>query len=801
MTDEMTSYLAPVIKPSSKYYNDFVVALQQAQASIPEAAPPTRNGGSAGRAGRDAAGAAANGGTAPASWPPSGGGGGSGSRGSKAHARKWGSLAGGRGVDASLPSSARARRPSPAAAGATGRGGTAQGTPVTPAKSGGSGAGASDDAERPRKRAKATPARSTGRGAAPAAGGSGGRRKVGPSRRGLQSALVAAQAELSVLRESLATAEAASTTVTEPLTWEGIKGALKKFDLHSELPTAAASASARARDRRATVRDGAAGDDVAGVDRYEVPKSQRMVNAGTTEELKEAVNAIFAAGKRIGAAAAAADQQRAAFQAVLDAIPLRGAAVPAAGGAPPAAAAVAAASVPLPAADAGVAAANSGTPSSGRTVRDAAAAATVGGVPAPPPTAACGAIPAEVAEAAHMVAFADQFKEWAVLRAEWHAAEDALEAAVRRVIAMKVTLVQLSESQAGKPVRVTFQRYYKISPAVDILCTALIDQWMEFISQATMQDLSAGTLAKPRPSVAAAPPPGTGGAADTPGPQRQAEGARPLPPATEAEAGGQQAGRAPTTDDAVGGKAGRAPSMAVAPRATDDVVADAQVATADGQANPRPPGATAPSGTATPVPPSPAEPTAAATAAGTATYRADGGGERTRLKWGGLPGRVTPSTSGMPPTGWSRRCFEVATRCTHARREGGGVKVSRAWQLSCPLARGPATAMAAGLRFFSMQICKAIRGRRPPTPSPARPRCMCCQGRRARPTQREHRRTDAHANGGGSLLPPHRASVCAGHGDWRTVPMPRRAAEAACHGWRPAAAAPSNLVGDGGLRQ
>ncbi|GAB0489109.1 hypothetical protein MMPV_000325 [Pyropia vietnamensis] len=624
MTDEMTSYLAPVIKPSSKYYNEFVVALQQAQASIPEATPPTRDGGSTGRAGRDAAGAAANGGTAPASSPPSGGGGGS-SRGSKSHARKWGSLAGGRGIDASPPSATRARRPSPPTAGATGRGGTAHRTPVTPAKSGGSVAGAGDDAERPRKRAKATPARSAARATAPSPGEGGGRRKVGPSRRGLQSALVAAQAELSVLRECLATAEAAATAVIQPLTWEGIKGALKRFDLHSELPTAALGAGARVRDRRATVRDGAAGDDAAKVDRYEVPKAQRMVKSVTTEELKEAVDAISLAGKRIGAAAGAADQQRAVFQAVLDAIPLRGAAAPAAEGALPAASA-AAASVPPPTADAGVAAANSSAPSRGRTVRDAAGATTVGGVPPPAPTAAGGTIPAEVAEAAHVVAFADQFKEWAALRAERHAAEDALEAAVRRVMAMKVTLMQLSESQAGKPVRITFQRYYKISPAVDMMCTALIDQWMEFISQATMQDLSVGTLAKPRPSAAAPPPPEAGAAAVTPGPPQQAEDVRRLPPRAEAEAGGgRQAGTAPPRDDALGGKAGGAPNMAVVPPATADAEAGVQVAVTDSQADPPPAVAAAPSVTAAPVPPSPTEPAAAAAAVGTATHHGAGG--------------------------------------------------------------------------------------------------------------------------------------------------------------------------------
>lgn len=631
MTEETTALLAPVIKPGSKYYRDFKVALDQARAVVPEVAPAKRDDGPARSAGRDAAGVAASGGTAVAPSPSSGGGS---SRG-KAHARKWGSLGGGGGASPS-PSAARARRASPPAAGATARGGTAHGTPVTPAKSGGGGggggAGASDDGERPRKRAKVTPARSAGRGLAPAAGGGGGgsRRKVGPSRRALQGALVAAQAELSVLRARLATAEAAAAAVTEPLSWEGIKGALKRFDLRSELPTAAL-ASARARDRRASGGKGA-GVASEGVDRYEVPKAERMVVSVTTSELKEAVNAISAAGKRIGAAAAAADQQRAAFKAVLGAIPLREAATPGAGGARSAAPAAAAA-MPSPAADVGVAGARGRSSAGGRTVGDATALSACGGAPLSP-AAADGAIPAEVAEAAHVVAFAEQFKEWAVLRAEQNAAEAALEAAVRRVIAMRVTLVQLSVSQAGKPVRVTFQRYYKISPAVDILCTALIDQWMEFISRATMQDLSPASTpaetpaeAPAEPASAAAAPTEAGWAAAAPGSHGPTGDPRPQPPpASEADADRQQAWATPAPDvcDGVGGALNVTSKLPATADATQAVTATPGTA-ADGQTYPRqrPPPVAAPSGAAPINPPS--LPAAGACSAEPTTSPADRG--------------------------------------------------------------------------------------------------------------------------------------------------------------------------------
>eukprot|EP00170_Pyropia_yezoensis_P001084 contig_4960_g1088 len=74
MTEETTALLAPVIKPGSKYYRDFKVALDQARAVVPEVAPAKRDDGLARSAGRDAAGAAASGGTAVAPSPSSGGG-------------------------------------------------------------------------------------------------------------------------------------------------------------------------------------------------------------------------------------------------------------------------------------------------------------------------------------------------------------------------------------------------------------------------------------------------------------------------------------------------------------------------------------------------------------------------------------------------------------------------------------------------------------------------------------------------------------------------------------------------------
>lgn len=382
------------------------------------------------------------------------------------------------------------------------------GTPVTPAVGGtGVGDGADGGTGPPRKRSKTSAAAGRPGADAPTTRGGSSRRPSGTSRRGLAAAVVAAQAELAVCRARLAAAEAEAAAraaaAARPLSWEDVKAALKGFHLTGGLapppplppqpggaPSAGGESAASAGNGEEEVGErrfvSHAGDAAR---RYWVPKGERMSVPASTAELCAAVAGITDAAKRLGVAVAAVEQQRATFQVALDAIPLG-----------VASSALAAAAAPPPSA-AGGAAAGDGTPAGERA------------------SAAAGE-----AEAAHLTTFARHFREWAALGAERDAAERAFEVAIRRAIAMKVTLAQLVEAKAGKPVRVVLQRYRSSSLAVDVLCSLLIDEWMTFISAHSAPDEEGAPLPPPPsqpqpPSSSLSPAPsGAGDKATRPSP-------------------------------------------------------------------------------------------------------------------------------------------------------------------------------------------------------------------------------------------------------------------------------------------